>query len=86
MVKLFLSSNSGSGGNSLLSIPMTLNTDPRVLMVAFGVSEVSTLTSISANSLIIRPNSLTGKVTEPPSSTSAFTEHLAPKSKLVVVK
>ena len=59
--------------------------EPRVLIVAFGVSEVSTLTSISASSLIILPSSFTGNVIVPSSETSAFTLHFAPRSKFVVV-
>ena len=45
----FCSFNSGRGGNSLLSIPTTLNTEPLVLMVALGESVDSTLTSMSAD-------------------------------------
>ena len=55
------------------------------LVWSFVVSDVSTLTSISASSLTILPISLTGRVIEPFSETSALREHLAPRSKFVVV-
>ncbi len=70
----------------MLSIPITLKTEPLVVMVAFGSPPVSTLTSISASWRIMLPSSLTGKVTAPGSVTSALMEHLAPKSRFVVVK
>ena len=52
--------------------------------VALGEPVDETLTSISASSLTIRSSSLTGRVTDPTSSTSAVTEHFIPRSKLVV--
>ena len=86
MVKESDSSSPGKGGYSLLSIPSKLNVEPLVEILTFVPSLVSTSTSISANSRTILDNSLTGKVTVPSFSTSAFTQQLIPRSKLVVVK
>ena len=86
MANSLLSANSGRGGNSLESIPTTLNTDPLVVIVAFVPPDVSKFTSISANSLTILAKSFTGKVTVPSLSTFAFTAQRIPKSKFVVVR
>ena len=63
-----------------------LKIEPLVVMVDLEDSDDSTQTSISASSRTILERSLTGSVTDPSSETSALTEHLIPRSKLVVVK